>query len=60
MAARSRCGDAVTLTMDVSHQTLAQVRCQDHHQGRRGRRWHRLDALLTVAAVASVLQDREI
>ena len=50
-------GDVVTLTVDVSHQTLAPVRCQDHHQGHRSRRWHRLDAFLTVAAVASVLQD---
>jgi hypothetical protein len=57
MAARRHCDDAVTLTMDVSHQTLARVRCQDHHQGRRGRRWHRLDALLTLAAVATVSQD---
>jgi hypothetical protein len=57
MAARRRCDDTVTLPMDVSHQTLARVCCQDHHQGRRGRRWHRLDALLTVADVASVSQD---
>ena len=55
----ARCGDVVTLTMYASHQTLALVRCQDHHQGRRGRRWHRLGALLTVAAVASVSQDGE-
>ena len=52
-------GDVVTLTVDVSHQTLAPVRCQDHHQGHCSRRWHRLDAFLTVAAVASVSQDGE-
>ena len=58
-AARGACGDVVTLTMDVSHKTLAPVRCQDHHQGRRGRRWHRLDGFLTVADAASVSQDQE-
>ena len=57
MGARRHCGDVVTLAMDDSDQNLAPVRCQDHHQGRRGRRWHRLGALLTVAAVASVSQD---
>jgi len=56
-AARRRCGDVVTLVMDDSDQTLAPVRCQDHRQGRRVR--PRLGAFLTVAAVASVLRDRE-
>eukprot|EP00966_Prymnesium_polylepis_P168939 3905817-Prymnesium_polylepis.1 len=36
--------------MDGSVQTFAQVRCQDHHRGRRGRGWYRLNALLTVVA----------
>ena len=40
------CGDVVTLAMDDSDQTLASVRCQDHHQGRRGRKWHRLGAFV--------------
>ena len=58
MGARRRCGVAMTL-MVVFDQTIARVCCQDHRQGRRGRRWHRLDAFLTVAAVASVSQDGE-
>ncbi len=36
MGARRRCGDSMTLIMDVFYQTIAQVCCQAHYQGRRG------------------------
>ena len=58
-AAPRRSGDVVRLAMDEARRFLARVRCQDRHQGHGCRKWHRLDGLLTVAAVASVSQDHE-
>ena len=48
-----RHSDAVALVIAVPRRFLATVRCQDHNQGHKSRRWCLLDALLADSSVAS-------